>query len=324
MKMKTRLLHRLLLPFLMAVACDDAAPVPASVEDGWTRLPIRIRDASAEDLQVLSFDQRGPMAIDGYGRIDPAFDGFRIGTGDRIVAAVLNGPDLSAIADFSSLAAWHYIPGETDSPDGQPLLFGYEEKRIDADTRIIELDVHRQIGRIAVLRLYNRLGGGQDIEGLCLFLANAAEDTLLGSDCLESAVRIHPDGHAGTAAGEDTAYLTRPFVDGTLVPATHGDWTAVTLGPLPHGSAHSGPYYLYSCPTPADWEPWLVIAAQISGRTWYYNLPLRAIAKDESQEVTVSLLTLGADQPCVENEPDDFLCSRSLTGWTAVNCDETI
>lgn len=327
MKMKKRLPHSLLLPLLLTAACEDAGPLPVLDQEApVAHLRIRVRNTDREPgaFQLLSFDPRGPQTLDTYyysDSVDNAGD-IAIGTGERIVAAVINGPDLSAVADLSTLLQWRYVPGETDEPDASPLLFGCKEEILSEGTRELSLDVHHQTGRIVVLQIRNRLDGAQTIDGIYLFLANAAEDNLLGTDWLESAVRLHPDGHTGT---DESAFSSRPWVDGQEGrTATHPEWTALQLGPLPFGSIHTGPYPFYSCPTPPDWQPWLVLAARISGRVWYYNVPLSSIRKDLSQEVSITLRTLGADQPCVENLPGSYELVRAVSDWTVLPSTETI
>lgn len=304
MKMKKRLLHSLLLPLLLT-ACEDAAPLPETDGTERTRLHIQLRsEAAQEDLQVFSFHTESPRVIDSYRRMSSRYEGFETGTGERIVAVVLNGPDLSAVADFDTLIHWHYALSSGDDPATHPLCFGFCHRVIDRSTHLIPVEVTIQAGRISVLSITNRLDGRQDIESLQLFLANAAEDGLLGSDYLETAVPVHPDGSGVTPAS----------------PA----WAAVSLGALAYGSALAGPYDLYSCPTPRDWEPWLVLAARISGRIWYYNIPLSPVAKGVSQQVCVTLRTLGADRPCVDNEPGSYDLFHSPVAWTLINASENI
>ncbi len=304
MKMKKRLLHSLLLPLLLT-ACEDAAPLPETDGAERTRLHIQLRnEAAQEDIQVFSFHTQSPRVIDSYRRMSSRYEGFETGTGERIVAVVLNGPDLSAVADFEALFHWHYTLVSGDDPATHPLCFGFGHQVIDRSTRLIPVEVTIQTGRITVLRIANRLDGRQDIESLQLFLANAAGDGLLGSDYLETAVPIHPDGVGVTPES----------------PA----WAAVTLGALTYGATLAGPYYLYSCPTPRDWEPWLVLAARISGRIWYYNIPLSPIEKGVSQQVSVTLRTLGADRPCVDNEPGSYDLLHSPVAWTLIHASENI
>ena len=304
MKMKTRTLYSLLLPLLLTAACEDAGLQPVSGEERGTRLHIQVRNVDTEALQVLVFDARAPKAIDAYYPAGSGEGGFETGTGSKIVACVVNGPDLSAVADFAGLTGWHYIPGEADDPASRPLSFCYEETRISRTTTSLSLDADLQIGRVALLGVSNRLEGHQTIESLHVYLANAAGDNLLGLDYLPTAVRLHPDG--------------------STAPGTSASWTDQSLGALAYGAAHTGPYYLYSCPTPPSWVPWLILSARISGTDWYYSIPLARIEKGISQEVSVTLRTLGEDVPCIENEPGTYDLVHSPSAWVAISSQEQI
>lgn len=301
MKMKTRLPYCLLIPLLLTVACEDAGLLPDVAGENGTRLRIQVRNAATEDLQLLVFDARAPKALESYYPAGSGDEGYEIGTGERIVAGVLNGPDLSAVADFPSLMQYHYILGESDNPLTSPLRFGYSLVDISPNTRSISLDAELQAGRVALLSISNRLDGQQSIESLQVYLANAAADNLLGSDYLETAVRLHPDGGG-----------------------TDSEWTDHSLGTLSYGATHTGPYYLFSCPTPPSWEPWLILAARISGRLWYYNIPLQTITKGSSQEVSVTLRTLGADSPCTDNQPGSYHLVNAIASWTTLSSSEQI
>ena len=305
MKMRTRTLYRLLAPLLLTVACDDAGPLPETDGEDRTRLHIQVRGvAPGEDLQVFTFDTRAPQNIAGYSHSNGSFTSFETTAGDKIVSVVLNGPDLSAIADFSSLMEWHYVPGVADIPSTLPLRFGLQQVRVSQNTHEIRIDAGLQLGRVGLISVVNRLDGHQTIDSLQAYLANAAGDNLLGFDYLDSALRIHP---GGSSAPEPSSPLAN-----------------TSLGALPYGSAHIGPYYLYSCPTPPDWEPWLVLAARISGERWYYSIPLSGIEKGLSQEVSVTLRTLGADQPCIAGQPGSYDLTQTPTAWTIHSSTEHI
>lgn len=304
MKMKNRLLYSLLIPLLLTVACQDAGPEPVTGDMDGTRMRIQVRNLDTEDLQVLVFDARAPKAIETYFPAGSGSEGWEIRTGEKIIACVLNGPDLSGVADFNALQQWHYVPGESDDAPASPLRFGYTRTRVSADTHTLSLDAALQTGRIVLRSVSNRLDGRQTVESLHAYIANAAGDNLLDAAYLESAVCIHPDG----AAGADD----------------FSERTDLSLGALPYGSVHTGPYLFISCPTPPSWSPWLILSARIGGRDWYYNIPLGSIAKGKSQEVSVALRTLGADFPCTDNEPGSYEIYRSIADWTPLSCEETI
>lgn len=301
MKMKTRLTYSLLLPFLLTVACEDVVPPPDAERENEARSRIQVRNLPTEDLQLLVFDARSPKALESYYPAGSGADGYEMGIGDRIVAGVLNGQDLSAVADFPSLKQCHYVLGENDHPLSHPLRFGFTLVDIGQHTSSVSLEAGLQAGRVALLGVSNRLDGHQEIESLHVYLANAAADNLLGNDYLETAVRIHPDGGGTTSA-----------------------WTDLSLGSLVYGASHDGPYYLFSCPTPPSWDPWLILAARISGRLWYYNIPLQAITKGSSQEVSVTIRTLGADTPCIANQPGSYDLVHALASWTILPSSEQI
>ena len=301
--MRKRLLYSFLTPLLLTVACEDAGLQPVAEEEKETRLRIQVRNADTEDdIQLLVFDARAPKAIESYYPAVSGDAGIDIGTGNRIVACVLNGPDLSSVADFSSLLLWRYVPGESDNPFTRPLRFGYIQTAISPNTHTLSLDATLQAGRIVLRSVANRLNGRQTIESLHAYLANAAADNLLGSDYLPAAVSIHPAGNA----------------------ASISEWTDVSLTTLPYGSTHTGPFLFSSCPTPPSWQPWLILCARISGRDWYYNIPLETITKGISQEVSVVLRTLGADSPCIANQPGSYDLFYALADWAVVPSSELI
>ena len=305
MKMKTRSLHSLLTALLLTVACEDAGPLPAVEEEDRTRLHIQVRGTTAgEDLQVFTFDTRAPQSIASYSHFNGLSASFETVAGDKIVAVVLNGPDLSAIADFSSLMEWHYIPGTADEPASLPLRFGLQQVRVSQQSHEIRIDAGLQLGRIGLISVVNRLDGHQTIDSIQAYLANAAGDNLLGFDYLDSALCIHPNGNTA--------------------PETSSPLATLSLGTLPYGSTHSGPYFFYSCPTPPGWDPWLILAARISGELWYYNIPLPGIEKGLSQEVSVTLRTLGADQPCVTGQPGSYDLTQTPADWTHLSSTEQI
>lgn len=311
---------------LLAGACTPLEDAPAA-ESEAASVPIRIRPSSVTpltgSLQLLVFSIRGAQPVDTYYRTDAFFgnlDGsLTVTTGLRRIAAVLQGPDLSAVSDYPGLRDWTYELG-SDHPDSAPLLYASVVTPVCEGMAPVELTVGRQVGRVAVLDICNRLCGRQEIRQLYLFLANASGEAALGRDCLDAPLRIHPDGHTGTAAGADDSWSGRPLLDGTTGRIASVSETATGYTDLSYDSSTGALPALYSCPTPAEWQPWLVIAADIEGSVYYYNIRLSPFRKDVSQQFSLTLRALGSEIPCVDNAPGTFDMAASVEEWTPVTC----
>ena len=315
---------------LLTGACTQLEDVPAP-ETEPTAVPLRIRPASANtltgSLQLLVFDSRGTQPVNTYYRSDGysgAFDGtLTVTSGIKTIAAVLRGPDLSAVSDYPGLEEWTYELG-SDNPDAAPLLFASHIVMVDEGMPPVELAVGRQVGQVTVLNIYNRLCGRQEIRRLYLYLANASAEAALGRDCLAAPLRVHPDGHTGTAAATDDSWASRPLLDGTEGRCAAIRETATGNISLSYGASTGALPALYSCPTPAGWQPWLVIAAEIEGTVYYYNIRLSPFRKDVSQQFSLTLRTLGSEAPCVDNDSGTFDMTASVVDWTRQDGDVNI
>ena len=305
----------LALAALVAVSCDrssDTGPLP---EPGAVRLEVRVTGAGAtkatgvvsngEDseakvntLQVLVFDGE---RLDGYGRSE----GSRLATvsctsGARDVFAVVNGPDLSAVAARPALLSAVCALKE-DVADFA--MYGSVSASVQAD------------GSVAVP--VSRLAARVVLRGIQNAVDNAS---LAGSFRVESVYLTNVTGDAPLGGGEGYAvskwYNRRGYEAGNSLGAMTYDAVGEDVA---QGATESTVHFFYSMPNAypakvglADGETAftpraarLVLRVSIGGVLYDYPIALPALESNHSYEIQLVRITRSGNPDDGSHDPDD-------------------
>jgi len=315
---------------LCTVACNknmdtQINEVPNPAEQEYHPLTIKIKGNAPETkatgidpddevkvntLQVIAFRDN---VKDTYGSASNTDEiTIQCGDGDRVVYAVVNGPDVSAINTPSDLLATVCTMDVTTLNNFA--MVGYEAVSLP-ESDAVEIEVTRLASRIVVKKItrdFTVASEGAKTLKICgIYLGDAAIKNNLGGTYVPTA----------TADFEfrGCVYSTEPDAR-----ALGGLISQVTLADdLSYSVAHT--FYTFPNPTVADsaastWNArhtHLIIQVLIDDTTKYYNIPLPVLERNKSYEIDeITLTRIGSSDP--KNYLQDVNFELNVKNWTVV------
>lgn len=234
---------------------------------------------------------------------------FSITTGEKLIYAVANAPDLSKVQTVSQMEQVANNLSETDYRNGGLVMTG----NCVCHVRLGEvaepvIGMKRMVARVVVRKLKNSIASQYGtITVDCMFLANANKVQTIGGI---SSVPVNVDGYAD-------ASKTRPVGKNGIV-GDCPEYMFRELGVvLEEGTSNTDMQYMYCHPTNAGAKTCIYLLLTIAGRQYYYRVPLLdGLQANKTYSVEIDFVNLGAVLP-----PDDDIQKGeikavvSVSGW---------
>lgn len=248
--------------------------------------------------------------------------------GAKTILVSINGPINAAPSSPEAFElSGPYLISSFNNPEVQFWLYGSLSTIINKQTSGLDLHVRRLVGRISITAISNNLSGGQDISSIYAFLANAAGHMYASPEPYPESYIFNPDGRVGSVPWNGDHSPKGSYITGKgICTSVCSELMSQTIPAIPSGEVYATPRYLYACPQHEDipWSPWLVLAAEIDGVFFYYNIPVDRFQANVNQNVSITLRSLGSPEPCVPNDPGAYEISLIPDGWRAESGEEII
>ena len=301
---------------LSAISCQALEPeTRTNVQD--KRVPVKIsipertkvtgiaEEDRINSLQVLVFRPDG--VLDAYSSGNGSSLEVECTSGTREFIAIANAPDLSGIASMSELESARSLLSHNASDNF--VMAGSSTQTIDKAENEVPVSVSRLVARVSVEQITNSLSAvaysDTEITLRSIYLSNAAGDRKY----LE----------------QDTpsVWLNRLGTQSDIGDLLHSGELDCSIA---NGESYTDTHRFYCYPNPtvsdSDEEIWcprytrLVIAAEISGKTYYYPISIGNIIANHSYILkNVEITRLGSDSPELPVETGTVSMTITVLDW---------
>ena len=247
-------------------------------------------EKAVKKLDVLVFD-KVTGALNASMSLESMTDEcqFALPVGDKVVYAVVNGPDVSSVTSEEGLLALSDNLSDRSFSGKGLLMMGKADCQIEAGKTASPVIAGKWLGSRVVLRKItcNLASQYKTMSVNCVYLGNAnTVQTLAG----ESSVMVNPDGYADAAK-------TKP-VGKSEMGACYEYMFKYGSGDINVGGFNSTIYRLYCQPNETDKHTCLYIAVVIDYTTYYYRIPLiNGLKAGSTCSVDVTISNLGSLLP---------------------------
>lgn len=236
---------------------------------------------------------------------------FSITTGEKVVYAVANAPDLSRVLSVSQLEQIVNDLSTTDYKNDGFMMIGSTVCKVSlGEVAEPVVALKRLVARVVVKKMKNNVAAQYgNITVDCMYLANANKVQTLGGVSSQpvningyaDASKTSPIGKNGVT-GECPLYMFREL--GLLIPQE---------------STKSDVFYMYCHPTNSDAKTCIYVLLTISGNQYYYRVPLQnGLQANKTYAVELEFVNLGsATPPEGDFQKGEIKAVVSVSGWDA-------
>lgn len=291
-------------------------------------------EKAVNSVQILVFDASGKINI--YKDAGTAVSDIKLSTtaGQKTVWAVVNGPDLSAVATLSALQAKAVDLADNSLTKTEGFVMsGSASCTVSATGGTAAVTVSRLVSRVALQKVTNSLPSGYGP----LKIDNVTLINVVGNQNLA--------GNASIATwynkmGRKDGGAQADIIDGSTNKASCPSLTfAAPAATVNNGAAHAPAtphlFYCYPNATSADANGWvssftarktrLVVAATISGTRYYYPVTINTPERNKAYTVELTITGLGSTDPDQPVSKGAITASVTVQGWqTGATYEETI
>lgn len=291
-------------------------------------------EKAVNSVQILVFDASGKINM--YKDAGTAVSDIQLSTtaGQKTVWAVVNGPDLSAVATLSALQAKAVDLADNSLTKTEGFVMaGSASCTVSATGGTAAVTVSRLVSRVALQKVTNSLPSGYG----ALKIDNVTLINVVGNQNL-----------AGNAAistwynkmGRKDGGAQADIIDGSTNKASCPSLTfAAPAATVNNGASHAPEtphlFYCYPNATSADANGWvssftarktrLVVAATISGTKYYYPVTINTPERNKAYTVELTITGLGSTDPDQPVSKGAITASVTVQGWqTGTTYEETI
>lgn len=265
-----------------------------------------------EDITVLVFDKStGKLnASKEISRVDDRCV-FSITTGEKVVYAVANAPDLSTVLTLTQLKQVVDDMSQSDYFTDGFVMVGNE----DCMVRVGEVSepvimLKRLVARVVLCQVKNSMAsqyGPVSID--CVYLGNAnTVQTLGGSPSVTVNVNGYMDATKNRPIGKNNNQGACPEYMFRQVGVS-----------VANGSSNTDKYYMYSHPNGNGAKTCLYLLATVGGDQYYYRVPLHnGLQANKTYSVDVEIVNLGAvEPPDGDFQKGEIKAFVNVSGWDA-------
>ena len=291
-------------------------------------------EKAVNSVQILVFDASGKINM--YKDAGTTVSDIQLSTtaGQKTVWAVVNGPDLSAIANLSALQAKAVDLADNSLTKTEGFVMaGSTSCTVSATGGTAAVTVSRLVSRVALQKVTNSLPSGYG----ALKIDNVTLINVVGNQNLA--------GNASIATwynkmGRKDGGAQADIIDGSTNKASCPSLTfAAPAATVNNGAAHTPAtphlFYCYPNATSADANGWvssftarktrLVVAATISGTKYYYPVTINTPERNKAYTVELTITGLGSTDPDQPVSKGAITASVTVQGWqTGATYEETI
>ena len=236
---------------------------------------------------------------------------FSITTGEKVVYAVANAPDLSHVLNISQLEQVVNDLSKTDYKNDGFMMIGSDVCQVrmgEVAEPVVVLK--RMVARVVVKKMKNKVASQYgNITVNCIYLANANKVQSLGG------VSSEPVNLNGYADASKTSPIGKNGVTGDCPIYMFRELGLV----IPGGSTKSDVYYLYCHPTNNEADTCIYVLLTISGNQYYYRVPLQnGLEANKTYAVELEFVNLGAATPPEGDfQKGEIKAVVNVSGWDA-------
>lgn len=278
-----------------AVEFTFAVPVSATKVSGST-----VEDA-VESLQIFVFGEDGQIQAAGMAQTNSLK--LTCTTGDKIVAALVNAPEVVGVSTIDELRRRQSDFG--DNSLGRFVMAGAENKTLNASGEV-QIEVSRLVSKVSLVSVENafELPQHQQMEFslMSVFMMNVPQDA----------------SYLGTT------------VHDSWIGLGSGDLLYDSLGDVSLRYSQTGRYgnYMYCYPNTYDDEDnktYLVVEASLGDGIYYYNVALPKMESNKCYNISMKVTRPGSLSPDEPIRKEDAVFSVSVADWAGnINVNETI
>ena len=291
-------------------------------------------EKAVNSVQILVFDASGKINM--YKDAGTTVSDIQLSTtaGQKTVWAVVNGPDLSAVANLSALQAKAVDLADNSLTKTEGFVMaGSTSCTVSATGGTAAVTVSRLVSRVALQKVTNSLPSGYG----ALKIDNVTLINVVGNQNLA--------GNASIATwynkmGRKDGGAQADIIDGSTNKASCPALTfAAPAATVNNGAAHAPAtphlFYCYPNATSADANGWvssftarktrLVVAATISGTRYYYPVTINTPERNKAYTVELTITGLGSTDPDQPVSKGAITASVTVQNWVAgATYEETI
>ena len=281
-------------------------------------------EKAVNSVQILVFDASGKINM--YKDAGTAVSDIKLSTtaGQKTVWAVVNGPDLSAVANLSVLQAKAVDLADNSLTKTEGFVMaGSTSCTVSATGGTAAVTVSRLVSRVALQKVTNSLPSGYG----ALKIDNVTLINVVGNQNLA--------GNASIATwynkmGRKDGGAQADIIDGSTNKASCPSLTFVApAATVNNGAAHTPAtphlFYCYPNATSADANGWvssftarktrLVVAATISGTKYYYPVTINTPERNKAYTVELTITGLGSTDPDQPVSKGAITASVTVQEW---------
>lgn len=291
-------------------------------------------EKAVNSVQILVFDASGKINM--YKDAGTAVSDIKLSTtaGQKTVWAVVNGPDLSAIANLSALQAKAVDLADNSLTKTEGFVMaGSASCTVSATGGTAAVTVSRLVSRVALQKVTNSLPSGYG----ALKIDDVTLINVVGNQNLAGNASISTWYNK---MGRKDGGAQADIIDGSTNKASCPSLTfAAPAATVNNGAAHTPAtphlFYCYPNATSADANGWvssftarktrLVVAATISGTRYYYPVTINTPERNKAYTVELTITGLGSTDPDQPVSKGAITASVTVQGWqTGATYEETI
>ena len=274
-----------------------------------TKVSGDVADDEVKDLQVFVFGQDGQLHAYGHAESDQLT--LTCSTGAKTIAAIVNAPSLSTVADENTLRG--RVSLFSDNSLGRFVMAGIEPKNIDQTGEVI-IPVSRLVSKVVLTSVTN------DFE----FLQHREMNFAIKSVFLTNAAKDKPY----YKTSNPTAWYNKGVSDMQVI-AQSGNMLYETFQPvsITYKKTHQSGKYLYCYPNPKPEElgnTYLVVEAILEGNLCYYPVKLPEMESNKCYNVALTIRRPGSATPDVPVDTESAVFKVDIQSWTYVDVPEII
>ena len=291
-------------------------------------------EKAVNSVQILVFDASGKINM--YKDAGTTVSDIQLSTtaGQKTVWAVVNGPDLSAVANLSALQAKAVDLADNSLTKTEGFVMaGSTSCTVSATGGTAAVTVSRLVSRVALQKVTNSLPSGYG----ALKIDNVTLINVVGNQNLAGNASISTWYNK---MGRKDGGAQADIIDGSTNKASCPSLTfAAPAATVNNGAAHTPAtphlFYCYPNATSADANGWvssftarktrLVVAATISGTRYYYPVTINTPERNKAYTVELTITGLGSTDPDQPVSKGAITASVTVQGWqTGATYEETI
>lgn len=281
-------------------------------------------EQAVNSVQILVFDASGKINM--YKDAGTAVSDIQLSTtaGQKTVWAVVNGPDLSAVANLSALQAKAVDLADNSLTKTEGFVMaGSTSCTVGATGGTAAVTVSRLVSRVALQKVTNSLPSGYG----ALKIDNVTLINVVGNQNLAGNASISTWYNK---MGRKDGGAQADIIDGSTNKASCPSLTfAAPAATVNNGAAHTPAtphlFYCYPNATSADANGWvssftarktrLVVAATISGTKYYYPVTINTPERNKAYTVELTITGLGSTDPDQPVSKGAITASVTVQEW---------